>query len=220
MNYIKEMPIILVALGIAATGWTQEVAVEKRAYAKHGIRVGIRNAPGVDEFERDVIGGTSITSVDPEDGIQVDVMYVRRHLGKDGTDTVGPMWGAGVFFNGSSGKDASGADYELTAFGTIGEGGIAVQLGEVVMLEAMPFIGLGGASQDISGFTSGSGGYFLYGFKGGVFFRIGDKMELGIEAGYSGFVSSGQIEIIGGNTYDFYLSGGGFQGGGVFVIKF
>lgn len=216
----NKVIIIAAILGIATAGWTQEDTSMKRVTPKHGIRVGIRNAPGVDEFERDLAGGgTSTTSADPDDGIQVDVMYVRRHMGKDGTDTVGPMWGAGVFLNSSSGKAASGTEYELTAFGAIGEGGIAVQLGKVVVLEALPFIGLGGASQDITGFTSGGGGYFLYGLKGGMFFKIKHNMELGIEAGYSGFVSNGEIETL-GSTYDFYLSGGGFQGGGVFVIMF
>ena len=95
----NKVIIIAAMLGIATAGWTQEDTPMKRVAAKHGIRVGLRNAPGVDEYERDLVGGgTSITSADPDDGIQVDVMYVRRYLGKDGTDTVGPMWGAGVFF--------------------------------------------------------------------------------------------------------------------------
>ena len=86
--------------------------------------------------------------------------------------------------NSSSGKAASGSEYELAAFGAIGEGGLAVQLGEVVVLEALPFIGLGGATQDITGYTSGGGGYFLYGFKGGIFFQIKHKIK-GVAFGHT-----------------------------------
>ena len=198
-----------------------EPTAQKNTVDGHGIRVAIRNAPGVDEFEEDFGSGSVTTrSLEEEQGIQVDVMYVRRHMGEDGKKTIGPMWGAGVFLvNGTSGKASNGDKFELSAFGVIGEGGVAAQLGDKVVLELLPFLGVGSATQDITGFESGNGAYFLYGIKGGIFFKVTRSIELGLEAGYSGFTSTGEIDYP-GNTSDIKFTGGGFQGGLVGVYKF
>ena len=213
MKYIKGMMIACALIGMASAGWGEEVVATKGTAAKQGIRVAIRNAPGVEEFEEEFGSLTDTYAVDSQDGIQIDVMYARRHMGKDGNNTAGPMWGAGVFMANSSGKEPGGSgEVELTAFGAIAEGGIAVQLGKVVVLEAAPFLGLGVADQDITGFTSGSGGYVLYGVKTAIYFQIGGNMELGLEAGYSGFASSGELDYGGGIITDVTFTGDGFQG--------
>ena len=221
----KRIIILTALFGFSAIGWAADgdvVAVAKKK-ADHGIRVGIRNSPGISDFEEEGVIDPHKESLDSEDGVQVDVMYVRRHLGSDGSSPAGPIWGAGIFISSSSGKDSGGGEYELNAFGAIGEGGVAIQLGKVAVLEILPFLGIGGAAQDMPGtVNTGSGPYLMYGVKGGVFFHLGDRVELGLEAGYSGFTSSGEIEYAGGSglNADITFEGGGFQGGGVFVIKF
>lgn len=224
MNGIKGMVIVIVALSFATAGWAEDVvegATETiQKWNKHGIRVGIRNAPGADEFEVSLGGASSTEELDPQDGGQIDVMYVRRHMGADGKNMFGPMWGAGLFIANSSGTEIGDTgEVELSAFGIIGEGGVAAQLGDVVVLELMPFLGFGGAAQEITGYTTGGASYLIYGIKGGLFFRLGSSIELGLEAGYSGFASEGQVEEF-GITYDVTFTGGGFQGAGVLVFKF
>lgn len=219
MNLTKNLLILSIISGIAATGQAQE-PVKKGSAGKHAIRVAIRNAPGVDEIEEEFAGNTDTYNTDAQDGVQVDIMYVKRFMGRDGLNTVGPLVGGGIFISNQSGDDLGGTDeVELTAFGLIGEAGIAIQLGRVVVLEAAPFLGVGGAEQKITGFSSGAGGYFLYGAKGGIYFQIGEHIELGLEAGYSGFISNGEIDY-GPITSDVLFTGGGSQAGGVFVVKF
>lgn len=217
---IRYVVVIAAAVGISAAVTAEESVVAGNIERDHGIRIGIRNAPGVDELEAEFAGVTDTVPLDAQDGLQIDVMYVRRHLGKDGSNTFGPMWGAGLFLANSTGQEIGGTDeVEIGAFGIIGEGGVAAQLGQVVVLELMPFLGAGVATQDITGYSTGAGGYVLYGIKGGLFFRLGSSVELGLEAGYSGFASNGEIEED-PITYDVTYTGGGFQGAGVIVISF
>ena len=219
MRSIKRLIVFSAILGLAAAGWAEGEA--KGTAGKQGIRVSIRNAPGVGEFDWDDSDGPSgTTSMDSQDGTQVDVMYAKRFMGKDGNNTVGPMVAGGLFFSNSSGE-AFGEEIELTTFGEIVEGGVAVQLGRVVVLEATSFFGLGIANQSYSfPVSDGTGLYVLYGVKGAIYFQIGSNIELGLEAGYSGFTSDGEIEYSDGSTTDLTFTGGGFQGAGVFVIKF
>ena len=223
MRSIKGLIIFSAILGLAAAGWA-EGEVQGTA-GKQGIRIAIRNAPGLDEVELSLGGASETVDLDSQDGVQVDVMYAKRFMGEDGNRTVGPMIAGGVFFSNSSGTFAGDTDeIELTAFGAIVEGGVAVQLGRVVVLEVAPFLGLGVANQSYSiegeSISDGSGPYFLYGVKGGIFFQIGSNIELGLEAGYSGFTCDGEIEEFGGPTMDLTFTGGGFQGAGVLVVKF
>jgi len=222
MKYIKGMIITCAFLGMASAGWGEEAVTTKGTAAKQGIRVAIRNAPGIDEVDLDnSFGGSGTIIADPQTGAQIDVMYAKRFMGKDGNNTVGPMVAGGLFVSNSSGEFFGQEEIELTVFGEIIEGGVAVQLGRVVVLEVTSFFGLGIANQSYSlPVTDGSGLYVLYGVKSAIYFQIGRNIELGLEAGYAGFSSDGKIEQIDGSTTDLTFTGGGFQGAGVFVVKF
>ncbi|MEN8254327.1 MAG: hypothetical protein ABFR33_02550 [Verrucomicrobiota bacterium] len=212
--------IMAIAVGFVVTSWAEDTV--PGTASKHGIRIAIRNMPGVDEVEEDD-GFTAVThSADSVDGAQIDVMYVKRFMGRDGNNTVGGFVGGGLFFANSSGEEPGGTvEVELDAYGLIGEGGVAVQLGRVVVLEAGSYLGLGVADQEISDLgssASDSGAYAVFGLKTAIFFQIGSNIELGLEAGYASF--AGMVPDFDASGYDITFSGDGFQGGGVFVVKF
>ena len=219
---VTRLHTILALITMTAVCHAEEPASVKNAVDGSGIRVAIRNAPGVDEFMQDYGGAANPSATyDEKGGVQLDVMYVKRFMGEDGKKKHGPVIGGGLFLVNSKGENPFDVgEAELTAFGLIGEAGYAVQLGNRIVLEALPFIGFGGASQDLTDFsTSGTGTYLQYGVKGSVYYLLGSNFEIGLEAGYMGFEST-QDAVSSGTEFDSKLSGGGFQGGLVGVYKF
>jgi hypothetical protein len=214
MKYVKRMLILAVAMGVIAESWAEEVAA--KTDKDHGIRVSLGVAPGINEGE--IMGFTG--AFDDDAGGQIEVLYQRRHWTKNNPNFAG-IWGAGLFIASASGTDAENPDFEvdLTAFGIMGQGGVAYKLGDVVVIEAQPYLGLGGANAEITGFTDGGASYVMYGIKGGVFVELGKSFELGAEVGYQGISSTVELDF-GGPTADLELTGDGLHAALVLAIKF
>ena len=131
--------------------------------------------------------------------------------------------GQGFFFASASGKDnedpSDVTEFDLSAFGVMGQGGVAYKLGDLLVLEVQPYLGVGGANVEITGFTDGDAVYFMYGIKGGAFIALGKSVELGVEVGYQGI--SSEVELtIGSVTRDLTMSGDGLHASAVLAIKF
>ncbi len=223
MNHIKGMLILTAALGIATASFAEG---NEKGVGKGAIRVAIRNAPGIDEVEVDFDGSVSTDPLDAKSGAQIDVMYVKRFMGADGANAVGGVLGGGVYFSGQSGEDNE-SEVEISTFGLIGQAGVAWNVADVAVLELLPFIGIGASSVDLTDktntfvFESGTGAQIMGGIKGGVYFMIGDNIELGLEAGYTASATGTTIEFpapLPDATAIF--SSGGFQGGAVIAVKF
>ena len=179
------------------------------------IRIALGSAPGIDEGE--ILGSSG--PLNDEGGAQVEVLLNKRFWSKNNPN-IGGVLGGGIFSAANSGQDGSGGDtFDLTAFGLIAQGGIVAKLGNYIVIEAMPYLGAGGASVEITGFSDGSAPYFMYGVKGGIFAQLGNSVELGIEAGYHGFSSEVELDF-GGSTADLTLSGSGPRVAAVLAIKF
>ncbi|MEN7973648.1 MAG: hypothetical protein ABFR47_07415 [Verrucomicrobiota bacterium] len=197
-------------------------AVQKEEQKDFSIRVSLGSAPGIDEV--DFFGSSAMKE---DGGGQLEVLAVKRFWGEQNPN-FGWVAGAGLLFAGHSGMSpvATGpfiedADCEVFAFAGVLEGGGAVKIGNNVILEVTPFIGAGGAAQTItlaSGLEDDSGAsYICYGVKGGAFVLLGNRVELGIEAGYQGFSSSAEVE---GTSEEVTFSGGGIRAAAVLAIKF
>lgn len=64
-------------------------------------------------------------------------------------------------------------------------------------MEIGPYLGVGSASNDTEGFAGkGRGAYAFFGVKGGVYFMLGNRVELGLEAGYERFVHEQEYNIL------------------------
>ncbi len=191
-------------------------AVKNESQKDFSIRVSLGSAPGIDEEESDFWIELPISE---EGGGQLEILAVQRFWSKNNPN-LGGVLGGGVFFSGNSGKYLGGGpDIELAAFGVMGEGGIVAKLGERVVVEAMPYLGIGGASVEITGFTDGSAPYLMYGVKGGVFILLSDNVELGLELGYGGFSSEVELQqglLVGDNTF----KGSGGRASMVLALKF
>ncbi len=210
-SYIKGIVVLAMVCGMSAIG---EEAQEKES-KDFSIRVSLGSASGVDEVESNIINSGAL---EDEGGGQLEVLAVKRFWSKNNPN-VGGLFGGGIFLGGNSGKYGNGDEVELSAFGGMIEGGFIAKAGEFVVFELAPYVGLGGATVNISGFSEGSAPYILYGIKGGVFFLLGEFVELGVEAGIGGFSSEIEVEIF-GNTGEATYSGDGFRGALVLVIKF
>jgi hypothetical protein len=190
----------------------QRVAEPQKDFS---VRVALGSAPGIDEGE--LLGVTF--PVDADHGGQLELLVVKRFWNRNNPN-IGGVFGGGVFFANNSGTDVGSPDtFELKAFGIMGQGGVVAKLGQYIVVEAVPYLGLGGAHTEITGFSDGGATYAMYGIKGGVFVLLGQSVELGLEAGYHGFTSEVELDF-GGPTADLTLSGNGARVAGVLAIKF
>lgn len=215
MKYVKGMLIFAVAMGVTAGSWAEEATA--KSDNDHGIRISLGVAPGINEGE--IMGSNFV--IEDDTGGQIEVLYQRRHWTKDNPNFAG-IWGAGLFYANASGTDtiAPVYDYDLTAFGIMGQGGVAWKIGDIVVIEAQPYLGLGVANAQITGFTDGGATYVMYGIKGGVFVELGKSFELGAEVGYQGISSTVELDFGGGDTEDLELTGDGLHAALVLAIKF
>ena len=184
------------------------------------IRVAYGSTPGIEEVKFNKGGGTK--SLDADFGGRSELLAVIRFWGNNESN-IGGMFGAGLFFAGHSGKDVGGVEVDVLAFGSLFQGGLAVQAGENVVLEFGPYLGLGIANSEARGYTyrDGSGPYTLFGIKGGAFVLLGENIELGLEVGYEGFSTKHESkDDIFSSTDVITFSGGGPRVAGVLVVKF
>ncbi len=141
---------------------------------RHSFRVSVGSAPGIDK-ESDG------NSVSPDGGLQIEVMHLKTNWGDDNT-RFGFLYGYGVFFAYNKGVEATGESYSGGTVGIMGQIGFAARVGDHVVLELSPYLGLGAILPS-----------WHYGIKGGVHV-VSEKLGIGVEVGYGGFnydVSSG-----------------------------
>ncbi len=214
--------IIAAVLGAAFSGFAADEIGESLAPAKEkdmGIRVSLGAAPGISESE---FQGTTY-SVNEDSGGQFEVLFARRHW--KGDSNFAWIWGAGFFFSSMSGTAEEGSlifpvgtEYDLSTFGVMGQGGIALKAADFLILELQPYLGFGAASASITGFTDGGAGVGIFGIKGGAFIPLGERVELGIEFGYQDNAAIVEVDI--GSTYDLELTSSGLHASGVLAITF
>lgn len=187
------------------------------------VRTSAGSAPGLDDGE---MLGLSFP-IDTDTGYQLEVLAVK-HFWSKSAPSLGGLLGGGFFYANNSGTDAdpdpsANDNFELSAFGVIGEAGVALKLGQHVVLEAAPYLGAGGANVQITGFSDGTAPYFMYGVKGGIFVQLGNSFELGLEAGYQGVSSEVDLDMsnVGGpSSIDLTLEGDGVRFAVVAGFKF
>lgn len=213
MNCAKGM-LILAAMGFAVSGFAEDATAKNVKSEKDmGIRISVGVTPGISEGE---IAGSS-GAIEDDAGGQIDILFQRRHWTKNNPNFAG-IWGAGLFFSSASGTESSD-EFDLTTFGIMGQGGVAWKIGDKVVIEAQPYLGLGVAGVEITGFTDGSAPYVMYGAKAGLFVELAKSFELGVEAGYQGFSSTVELTY-GSVSQDLTLTGDGLYASLVAAIKF
>ena len=157
-------------------------------------------------------------SLDADVGTRAELLVVKRFWG--GSDSnVGGMFGGGIFISNHSGTDEVGDEIESSVFGGMIQGGVAFRAGEIVVIEVGPYLGLGSASNEITGFTDGDGPFGLFGLKAGVFVLLGQSVELGLELGYEGIATTQEVTD-GFDTVDIDFTGGGARVAGVVMVCF
>lgn len=212
-NYIKEIIVLATVLGVAGTVFAEEVAGET-VEKDHGIRVSLGYASGINEVGIDGLSAP----VDDDNGGVLEVLYQRRHW-SDVEDTFCGTWGAGFFFAGHSGSESTvSAEFDMSAFGIMGQGGVAFKAGDIVVFEVQPYLGVGAANLEASmgGMTDDeSGAYAVFGIKAGAFFKVSKSIELGIEAGYQSHAGVADVDGI-----EIDYTGDGLRANGVIAIKF
>jgi hypothetical protein len=201
--------LLLTAAGICMA---EESAIRKSK--DFSIRLSAGSTPGYDEAEA---SGDSI-SLDDDMGTRIELLAVRRFFGS-GESTLGGMLGGGLFFAGHSGQFELEDEIESSVFGAMMQGGLAVRAGQRVVFELGPYLGLGVANNEITGFGDGTGPYVLLGLKGGVFVLLGNSVELGLEVGAEG-ISTEQEITDGFDTEDVTFSGSGVHVAAVLAIPF
>ncbi len=210
--------LLLCGIMTAASGTVlaaDEVAEASVASGNTGsIRITLGSAPGIDELE----ASGSTESVNDDGGGRLEMLYVHRFWGRNDS-SVGGMLGGGIFFGNHALSD-SGVDVDLTTYGLLLQGGVAAKAGDNVVLELGPYLGIGIAENDTTGYSDGTGGYGLFGIKAGAFALLGDHIELGLELGYEGFSHEQEYDNgwLGSETVTF--SGSGAHVAGVLAITF
>lgn len=141
---------------------------------RHSFRVSVGSAPGIDK-ESDA------DSVSPDGGMQIEVMHILTNWGEENA-RFGFLYGYGGFFAYNKGVEATGEAYTGGTVGIMGQMGLAARIGDHVVVELSPYLGLGAILPS-----------WHYGIKGGVHV-VSEKLGIGVEVGYGGFnytVSSG-----------------------------
>lgn len=178
------------------------------------LRVSLGNAPGIDEVE----DNTGTYSVNDDGGSRIEILAVKRWWGK-GSPSVGGSFGGGLFF-GHHAMSEPLLDVDLTVFGVMLQGGFIARAGDLCAFEVGPYLGIGIANNETTGYSDGTGSYGLFGLKGGAFFLLGESVELGLELGYEGFAHEQEYDIGMGVTEDVTFSGSGARVAAVLAVKF
>lgn len=209
---MKKYICAIIAITIATISFAEtEVPNESRDLS---VRFALGSAPGWDEFE--IVGLSG--SLDDEVGARAELLVVKRFWG-DNDSTVGGMLGGGIFVSSHEGTDEVGDSIESSVFGAMIQGGVAFRAGEIVVIELGPYLGLGSANNEITGFSDGNGPFGLFGMKTGVFVRLGPSVELGLELGYEGIATTQEISD-GFTTEDIDFTGSGARFAGVVMVCF
>lgn len=223
----KNMIIAAALLAVGPSAFAaDEIVVDKTAepasepetvsnkVKANSIRITVGSAPGIDKVEDSGGSGT----VSDDGGARVEIVYVHRFWSKNNPN-IGGSLGGGIFM-GSHALSNSGVEVELSTFGIMGQGGFIARAGDMVVLEVGPYLGVGSANNETTGYAEGSGTYGLFGVKGAAFIQLGENVELGLELGAEGFSHEQEYEggWIGNETVTF--SGSGVHAAAVLSVKF
>lgn len=195
---IHEVVAVVLIFAISSFG------ADKMKSNELELRMSLGNAPGVEELDLD---GAGTSSLDDDGGGELDFLVVNRFWASEDAPVCGVL-GGGIFFAGHSGTVGSNK-VDLSAFGLMAQGGLAARAADFVVFEFGPYLGIGVAEQEITGFSDGRGAYVMYGLKGGAFFSLGSNIELGLEVGYGGFANNVEFDVGGGLTQDGTFTGDG-----------
>ncbi len=177
------------------------------------LRVSLGNAPGIDEVK----DSTETNSVNDDGGARVEVLAVKRWWSQNNPN-IGGSFGGGIFFGNHALSD-SGMEVDLTTFGGMIQGGFIAKAGENFVFEVGPYLGIGIANNETTGYSDGTGSYGLFGVKAGAFVLLGDNIELGLELGYEGFAHEQEYKD-GSGTEDVTFRGNGPRIAAVLAVKF
>jgi len=208
-SYIKEVVAIMLFCGMSVIG---EEATDQ-ASNDFSIRVSLGNAPGVEKLSGTGVSVTGDTKIN--DGIRLEVLAVKRYWSEE-ESRAGGTFGGGLFVSRQDGRENGGTgSTEISAFGAMIQGGLAIKASESLIFELTPYFGLGGAQNRVKGVSIENGPYYFYGIKGGFFFELSNNIELGLELGYEGFQQEVEYQNIAIKS-----SGSGFRGALVLAVKF
>jgi len=215
---IKRIAVaVSMVCGLSAFGQEGDAKVSNPKDSKDfSLRIAYGTVPGVSEAKID--GGPTLSG-DAEMGGRLEILAVKRFFGENDS-TVGGMFGGGGFISGGQSGKYGGNEVTISAFGGMIQGGVAIKLGERFVLEAGPYLGIGGANVELTGFDDGSGPYAFFGVKAGAFIMLGERVDLGLELGYEGFAQKQEFSDSFGNTADVTFTGNGARVAIVLAIKF
>jgi len=208
-SYIKEVVAVMLFCGMSVIG---EEATEQTSN-DFSIRVSLGNAPGVEKLSGTGVSVNGDTKFN--DGIRLEVLAVKRFWSEE-ESRAGGTFGGGLFVSRQDGRENGGTGTtEISAFGGMIQGGLAIKASESLIFELTPYFGLGGSQNRVKGVSIENGPYYFYGIKGGFFFELSSNIELGLELGYEGFQQEVEYQNIAITS-----SGSGFRGAFVLAVKF
>ena len=212
MNKLIFITRIYILIAVALTISDQFAEARER---EDYIRISAGTAPGIDRVKFSGAGGSESVSTDPNVGFRFDALGVSR-FPQEGFDWV---LGGGLMIATHSGEDDFGDEADLVAFAGLIQGGIALRFSDAVRIELTPELAGGFARQDITGFSAGSGPYLMYGFRTGLHYQVDRSFEFGLDLGYSGFISPGEVRT-GFGDVDVDFTGHGPRVAGTFAFRF
>ena len=185
------------------------------------LRVSLGNAPGIEDFEDS--RGFDNHVKDADYGSRIEILAVKRWWGES-NQNIGGSIGGGIFVGrhtlSETGTISGDLNVDLTIFGGIIQGGFIAKAGKNFVFEVGPYLGLGIAYNETTGYTDSTGSYGLFGIKGGAFILPSENIEIGLELGYEGFEHKQDYKDGFGGTVDVTFSGSGPRVAAVFVVKF
>ena len=211
---LKTSSVILVAIFSLSVSSYSAAETQKPVQKEkdHGIRISLGMAPGINEL----ISDSSDFTLDDDSGLAFEILYQRRHW-SDVEDSFCWTWGAGFLYADHPGSSGV-IDFDLTGYGALVQGGIAIKAGKIIVFEFQPYGAIGAAnleSSASSGKRDESGLYYMVGLKAGGFIQVTERIELGVEVGYQTQAGDAEIDGVDGS-----LVGEGPRVNGVVAIKF
>lgn len=182
---------LLLVVGIVGFGR------QAQARDEVSLRLAVGSGPGINEAENDdPFLGTFTVPLDEDRGGQVAISVANR-INVD--QPIGMVFVGGLFFREHKGKDLSvfvGEEYRLNAYGIAVSPGFFVNLSNYAHLEFKIEGGIGGAHQELTGFSDSSGPYFSFGGNVGLYTHVADTILLGVEGGFQRFRSFGTLDYV------------------------
>jgi len=176
---------VLLLVGIVGYG------SKAQARDEVSLRLALGSGPGINEVEYD---NFLTIPLDEDRGGQFSISFANR---MNADQPIGMVFAGSLFFREHKGTDLTvfvGQNYRLNAYGIGISPGFFINLSEYAHLEFKVEAGIGGAHQEITGFSDGSGPYFSFGGNIGLYSHVADRILLGVEGGFQRFRCFGVID--------------------------